>query len=148
MQCVIKSSWFISDVDFSVIQCVVISYRLFSHSSFPVPQCVIKSFTLYDAITYAFRRAFLELPVTGWAYIKTCPPAMQHQPTLTHHLFIYTQPTHYASENASLVATCSPHGTSVHSAAVDDEQRWQSLWCRPYMKGGVECVLRLTKVAM
>jgi hypothetical protein len=29
---------------------------------------------------------------------------MQLQTTLVHHLFIYTQPTHYASENASLVA--------------------------------------------
>jgi hypothetical protein len=31
---------------------------------------------------------------------------MQLQTTLTHHLFIYTQPTHYALENASLPAPC------------------------------------------
>jgi hypothetical protein len=106
MQCVIKSSRLFSDADFLVIQCVIISYRCFSHSPFPVPQCVIKSFTLYDAITYAFHRAFLELPITGWAYIKTCPPAMQLQTTLAHNLFIYMQPTRHASENASLPA---PH---------------------------------------
>jgi hypothetical protein len=29
---------------------------------------------------------------------------MQLKTTLAHHLFIYTQPTHYASENASLPA--------------------------------------------
>jgi hypothetical protein len=42
----------------------------------------------------------LELLVTGWAYIKTCPPAMHLQTTLAHHLFIYTLPTHYPFQNA------------------------------------------------
>jgi hypothetical protein len=78
-------------IDFSVIhpfQCLSVSSNHF-HSI---------------EIKYAFHYAFLEIPVTGWAYIKTCPHAMQIQTTLTQHLFIYTQLTHYASENASLPA--------------------------------------------
>jgi hypothetical protein len=98
-----------SDADFAVIH----TLQWFSVSSYHTDFSIIHPFQYlsvssnhlhYDAIKYAFCRAFLELPVTGWAYIKTCPPAIQLQTTLAHHLFIYTQPTHYASENNSLSA--------------------------------------------
>jgi hypothetical protein len=47
---------------------------------------------------------------------------MQHQTTLAHHLFIYTQPTHYASKNASLPAPCMEQASilPLSTASKDD----------------------------
>jgi hypothetical protein len=124
--------WRFSDSDFAVSQCPVKSSRLFSDSEFAVSHYAITSCRFFS-----FNEPLL------WGYIKTCLPEMHFHTSLTHNLSLQT----HTVPSSTCLATCSPHGTGVHSTIVNSEQSWPSLSCRPRMEGGVGCVLCLTQMA-
>jgi hypothetical protein len=129
-----------SDAKFAVAQCVIKSSIIYSDSDFIVHQCVVKSSTLCCEYICIYTMSCFNHPLL-WAYIKTCPPTMHLHTSFTHYHVTHVLPPW------TWLTTWSPHGTSAHSAAVVNEQRLPSPWCRPHMEGDVEFVLTLTQVA-
>jgi hypothetical protein len=137
-------------LDFSVMQ----TLQWFSVSSHHIDFSVIQPFQCLSVSSnhlhyVAIKYAFPSCRSLTTRYRMSLYKDMSSRNTSSD--YTYTPPlyphTAHALPFSKCLVTLFPHGTSVHSAIVVDEQSLPSLWCRPHMEGDVRSILTLTQVA-